>query len=70
LHSFITGFIVPSLQTIDIIIFLYNMYLGRRKQMRHKGRSVTGSDEQILTLMVETADVGRIIGKLKLVCIL
>ena len=33
--------------------------------MRHEGRSVTRSDKQILTLMVATADVGRIIGKLR-----
>ena len=33
--------------------------------MRREGRSIRGNDEQIMTLMVATADIGRIIGKLK-----
>ena len=31
--------------------------------MRHDGRSIRGSDKQTMTLVIATADVGRIIGK-------
>ena len=31
--------------------------------MQREGRSIRGSDEQITTIMVASADVGRIIGK-------
>ena len=37
-------------------------HIGRRRQMRHEGR-IRGSDEQTMTLVVATTDVGRIIGK-------